>query len=80
MDTYKALEEALNAHVIAQTGEDVAIVRDWVLVAAVSTVADQPNRESIYVERSAQTALYAVTGLLTWGLEAYDGEPIEGEE
>ena len=76
MDTYKALEDAINAHALAQSGEDVAIVKDWVIVSAVSSVTDEPEREAIYIERAPQTSLYAVTGLLTWGLEAYDGSAI----
>jgi len=75
-DTYKALEDAIAAHAAEQSGEDLTIVKDWVLVAAVSTVADERDRENIYIERAPQTSLYAVTGLLTWGLEAYDGEPV----
>lgn len=73
MDTHKALEEAINAHALAQSGEDVAVVKDWVVVAAVSSLNDEPDLENIHVERAANTTLYAVTGLLTWGLEAYDG-------
>lgn len=70
------LEQAINAHVLDMAGEDVAIVKDWVIVAAVASPHDEDERESIFIERSIGTSLYAVTGLLTWGLEAYDGEPI----
>jgi hypothetical protein len=68
------MEDAINAYLLEQSGENVAIVKDWALVAAVSTVDDELDKESIFIERSAHTPLYAVTGLLTWGLEAYDGE------
>ena len=76
MSKRQIMEDAINDYLLEQSGHDVAIVRDWVLVYAVSSVADEPDRESIFIERSAHTPLYAVTGLLTWGLEAYDGEPV----
>ena len=76
MSNGEQLERAINAHILEMAGEDVAIVKDWVIVAAVASPHDEDERESIFIERSVGTSLYAVTGLLTWGLEAYDGEPI----
>ena len=76
MSNREQLERAINAHVLDIASEDLAIVKDWVIVAAVASPHDEDERESIFIERSVGTSLYAVTGLLTWGLEAYDGEPI----
>ena len=76
MSNREQLERAINAHILEMAGEDVAIVKDWVIVAAVASPNDEDERESIFIERSLGTSLYAVTGLLTWGLEAYDGEPL----
>ena len=76
MSNREQLERAINAHVLDMASEDLAIVKDWVIVAAVASPHDEDERESIFIERSVGTSLYAVTGLLTWGLEAYDGEPL----
>jgi hypothetical protein len=66
-ETYIGLSEAISAHVGAELGDDVSLVRDWVLVASVSDIHAQEGREEIVVHRSPGTPLYAVSGLLQWG-------------
>jgi len=66
-ETYDSLQEAITAHVGAELGDDVSIVRDWVLVASVSDITAREGREEIVLHRSPGTPLYAVSGLLQWG-------------
>ena len=70
--TYSSLQEAISAHVLDEYGEELSLVKDWVLVAAVSDVESVDGLERIAVHRSEGTPLYAVTGLLTWGSETMD--------
>ena len=65
--TYETLVDAISAHVGAELGDDVSIVRDWVLVASVSDITAREGREEIVLHRSPGTPLYAVSGLLHWG-------------
>ena len=67
--TYANLQEALSAHVLDEHGEELSLVKDWVLVAGLSDVESVDGFEKIVVHRSEGTSLYAVTGLLTWGAE-----------
>jgi hypothetical protein len=67
--SYDALQEAITAHVADELGVDVVVIKDWVLVASPSDLEDVEGLEKIVVHRSAQTPLYAVTGLLQWGSE-----------
>ena len=69
-ETYNTLQEAITAHVADELGADVVVVKDWVLVASPSDLDAVEGFEQIVVHRSAQTALYAVTGLLHWGAES----------
>jgi hypothetical protein len=80
-ETYNTLQEAISAHVGDELGDDVSIVRDWVLVASVSDMNSREGREEIVVHRSPETTLYAVTGLLQWGAStiAPDYGPYEYE-
>ena len=67
--TYDALQEAITAHVADELDVAVVVIKDWVLVASPSDLQDVEGLEKIVVHRSAQTPLYAVTGLLQWGSE-----------
>ena len=67
--TYANLQEALSAHVLDEHGEELSLVKDWVLGAGLSDVESVDGFEKIVVHRSEGTSLYAVTGLLTWGAE-----------
>ena len=66
-ETYETLQKAISAHVVAELGEEVSLVRDWVLVASVSDITAREGREEIVVHRSPNTPLYSVSGLLHWG-------------
>jgi hypothetical protein len=68
-ETYDTLQAAISAHVGAELGDDVSLVRDWVLVASVSDINAREGREDIVLHRSPGTPLYAVSGLLQWGGE-----------
>ena len=68
-ETYDALQQAITAHVADELDVDVVVIKDWVLVASPSDLQDVEGFEKIVVHRSAQTPLYAVTGLLQWGSE-----------
>lgn len=67
--TYASLQEAISAHVLDEYGEELSLVKDWVLVAGLSDLESVDGLEKIVVHRSEGTSLYAVTGLLTWGSE-----------
>jgi hypothetical protein len=67
--TYSSLQEAISAHVLDEYGEELSLVKDWVLVAGLSDLESVDGLEKIVVHRSEGTSLYAVTGLLTWGSE-----------
>jgi hypothetical protein len=67
--TYASLREAISAHVLDEYGEELSLVKDWVLVAGLSDLESVDGLEKIVVHRSEGTSLYAVTGLLTWGSE-----------
>lgn len=67
--TYASLQEAISAHVLDEYGEELSLVKDWVLVAGLSDLDSVDGLEKIVVHRSEVTSLYAVTGLLTWGAE-----------
>lgn len=71
METYNALQEAITAHVMDELEDGADIVRDWVLVAAVSNIDDDGSVAELVVHKSPTTALYTVTGLLEWGKTAY---------
>ena len=66
-DTYNKMRDAIAEHVLDEYDEELAIVKDWVLVGAVSDVDSVDGLEQIFLHRSPGTQLYAVTGLLTWG-------------
>lgn len=66
-ETYDALVQAITAHVADELDVGVVVIKDWVLVASPSDLQDVEDFEKIVVYRSAQTPLYAVTGLLDWG-------------
>ncbi len=68
-ETYNTLQEAITAHVADELGVGVVVIKDWVVVASPSDLEDVEGLEKIVVHRSAQTPLYAVTGLLQWGSE-----------
>jgi hypothetical protein len=68
-ETYATLQEAITAHVADELAIDVVVIKDWVLVASPSDLQDVEGLEKIVVHRSDQTTLYAVTGLLQWGME-----------
>jgi len=70
-DTYSALDAAISAHIIDECDGEADLVRDWVVVASTSSLQDSEEIQEIAVHRSANTALYAVTGLLEWGKAAY---------
>ena len=76
--TYASLQEAISAHVLDEYGEELSLVKDWVLVAGLSDLESVDGLEKIVVHRSEGTSLYAVTGLLTWGAETM--EPMEYPE
>ena len=71
-ETYANLQEAISQHVLDEYGEELSLVKDWVLVAGLSDVESVDGLEKIVVHRSEGTSLYAVTGLLTWGAETMD--------
>ena len=50
--TYSSLQEAISAHVLDEYGEELSLVKDWVLVAAVSDVESVDGLERIAVHRS----------------------------
>ena len=66
-NTYEILQEAINIHLGDEMGDEVSVVKDWVLVASVSDIDAREGREQIVLHRSPGTALYAVSGLLNWG-------------
>ena len=66
-ETYDILQEAINIHLGNEMGDEVSVVKDWVLVASVSDIDAREGREQIVLHRSPGTALYAVSGLLNWG-------------
>jgi hypothetical protein len=70
-ETYAALDAAITAHIIDEAIDEADIIRDWVVVAATSAISNSDEVQEIAVHRSANTALYAVTGLLEWGKTAY---------
>lgn len=70
-ETYNALDAAISAHIIDESEGEADLVRDWVVVASTSSLQDSEEIQEIAVHRSANTALYAVTGLLEWGKSAY---------
>ena len=73
-ETYDILSEAISAHVGDELGDDVSVVKDWVLVASVSNIEAREGREQIVLHRSPGTALYAVSGLLNWGAMTMEPE------
>jgi hypothetical protein len=78
--TYASLREAISAHVLDEYGEELSLVKDWVLVAGLSDLESVDGLEKIVVHRSEGTSLYAVTGLLTWGAETMDSMGFLGPE
>jgi len=66
-ETYDTLQEAISLHLGDEMGEEVSVVKDWVLVASVADLEAREGREQIVLHRSPGTSLYAVSGLLQWG-------------
>ena len=73
-ETYKILLDAISLHVGDEMGDDVSVVKDWVIVASVSNIEAREGREQIVLHRSPGTALYAVSGLLNWGAMTMEPE------
>ena len=73
-ETYDILQEAINIHLGDEMGDEVSVVKDWVLVASVSDIDAHEGREQIVLHRSSGTALYAVSGLLNWGAMTMEPE------
>tara|TARA_B110000503_G_C6870342_1_gene298383 strand:- start:179 stop:421 length:243 start_codon:yes stop_codon:yes gene_type:complete len=73
-ETYDILSEAISAHVGDELGEQVSLVKDWVLVSSISNMEAHEGREQIVLHRSSGTALYAVSGLLNWGAMTMEPE------
>jgi len=70
-ETYANLERAIHEHTLDEAEHPAEIIRDWVMVAATSTMDDEGDTADIVVFRGKQTALYSVTGLLEWAKDAY---------
>ena len=66
-ETYEALQIAIEDHLAEELEAEMMIVKDWVLVGAVSDIDSVSHREEIVLHRSENTSLYAVSGLLDWG-------------
>ena len=66
-ETYRALQEAISAHIGDELESDVSLVKDWVVVASVSDIESIEGMEQVVLHRSPGTALYSVSGLLHWG-------------
>ena len=73
-ESYDILSEAISAHVGEELGDQVSMVKDWVLVASISDMESSEGREQIVLHRSSGTALYAVSGLLNWGAMTMEPE------
>lgn len=73
-ETYEILLDAISLHVGDEMGDDVSVVKDWVIVASVSNIEAREGREQIVLHRSPGTALYAVSGLLNWGAMTMEPE------
>ena len=71
IETYSALQKAIEDHVIDESIDEADIVRDWVLVASTANFNQDGTEVEIVIHRSPSTALYTVTGLLMWGQQAY---------
>jgi len=69
--TYDALTRAIAEHVLDEAEDPADFIRDWVLVASTAYMEDQGDSVEIVVFRSGTTPLYAVTGLLEWGKQAF---------
>lgn len=76
--TYMKLCEAIQNHMLDEAEEEMAVVKDWVLIASLSSVTSHEGEEQILQARSMGTPLYAVSGLLQFG--AYTLSPIEPGE
>lgn len=71
-ETYRALEEAVANHVLDEQSGEANMVRDWAIVAATADINSlDDDVQEIALHRSAQTSLYAVTGLLGWAQSMY---------
>lgn len=69
-ETYEDLLFAIEAHVLDELDGQMMVIKDWVLVGAVSDLKSMSDRESIFLHRSPNTPLYGVSGLLDWGKSA----------
>jgi hypothetical protein len=70
-ETYEALSRAISDHALDEAIDQADFVRDWVVVASMSSMDSDGESAEIVVFRAATTPLYAVTGLLEWGKSAY---------
>jgi hypothetical protein len=64
-DSYNALEHAITGHVFDELEQEITMVTDWVVIAAVVHVDDADENEAhIVIHSSADTPLYSTLGLI----------------
>jgi len=78
-ETYSALERAIEAHLADTLDGEAMVVRDWVLVSATSELDGVAGTENVTTHWSPFTPLYALTGLLHWGMETVEQFDFMGE-
>jgi hypothetical protein len=72
-NAYMNLIEAVQAYVTSEDGES-KFARDWILVAGVEDLQrDADSATEVRVVGSPHAASYTMTGLLSWGMEMFDG-------
>jgi hypothetical protein len=72
-NAYMNLIEAVQAYVTSEDG-DQKFARDWILVAGVEDLhRDTYSSTEVRVVGSPHAASYTMTGLLSWGMEMFDG-------
>jgi len=64
-DTYNSLQHAITEHVFDELEQDITMVTDWVVIAAVVHVDDEDEDGArVIIHKSAESTIYAMLGLV----------------
>lgn len=64
-DTYNSLQHAITEHVFDELEQEITMVTDWVVIAAVVHVADEDEDEArMVIHKSVESSLYSTLGLI----------------
>lgn len=72
VETYKALAEALQAHIADESADPTAFAAHWGVVVGVDSLNGYDEQTSqLHIFKSPRTPSYVLTGMLEYAANAY---------